>query len=188
MQSPVAMQSNIEVGPDAIEISYAVTNGSNEPILLLDQLWNKKSKGFDPNWAFVEIRGGKALIKRIMETKPKGLAIEFPPVPYGRLIAPGTTLEGRFRVPLPLTAANPYTFYVMPKATPQPVQLTGLGFMLAWTTPPPEPVHPSMTRIEHDGMVLQPFTYYYLEGKQRFMTSEPKELSVPGVTMVPPAQ
>jgi hypothetical protein len=187
MQSPITLQSKMEAGPDAIEISYRVTNGSAEPILLLDQLWNKQAKGFDPNWAYVEIRGSKALIKRVMETKPKGLAMDFPPVPYGRLIAPGATLEGKFAVPLPLTAANPYTYYVTPKAAPQPVQLTGLGFMLAWTTPPPEPVHPSMAKIEHDGMVLQPFTYYYLEGKQRFLTSEPKEIALPGVALVAPA-
>lgn len=188
MQSPVTMQAKIEAGTDALEISYRVTNGSSEPILILDQFWSKKAKGFDPDWAFVEIRGSKALVKRVMETKPKGLAIDFPPVPYGRSLAPGAQLEGKFRVALPLTAVNPYTFYVSPKAAPQPVDLTGVGFMLAWTTVPPEPLHPSMTRIEHEGMVLQPFTYYFLEGKQRFLTSEPKELSIKGVAMVPPGQ
>ena len=185
MQSPIQMRTQLEVTPEAMQISYVVRNESTEPILLLDTHWNRKAKAFDPDWALVEIRGSKALIKRIMETKPKGLMIEHPPVPYGREVAPGASLEGKFSVPFPLTAFNPYDFYVMPGATAREVDVTDIGFMLAWTTVPPEPVDRSMAKLVRDGITLQPFTYYFLDGKQRFLTSEPVKVQVKGIVKVP---
>lgn len=115
MQSPIQMQADIQATPEALEVSYVVKNESSEPVLLLDTLWTRQAKGYDPNWAFVEIRGSKALVKRIMETKPKGLAIDRPPVPFGRLLEPGATLDGKFKLPLPLAASNPYDATSCPK-------------------------------------------------------------------------
>lgn len=188
MQSPIQMQATLELKPEALEISYVVKNESSETVLLLDQLWNRKMKGFDPSWAFVEIRGSKALVKRIMETKPVGLVAERPPVPYGRMLEPGSSLEGKISLPVPMAASNPYAFYVTPDLVDQEVDLTDVGFMVAWTTVPPEPLDPSMRRVEREGMVLQPFTYYYLEGKQRFLTSEPQKMKLKGIAKVPPAK
>lgn len=188
MQSPIQMQAQFEVTPEEIQVAYVVKNESTEPIMLLDTHWNRKAKAFDPNWALVEIRGSKALLKRIMETKPKGLMIEHPPAPYGRELAPGDSLEGKFTVPLPLVAFNPYDFYVMPDATSQEVDITDVGFMMAWTTVPPEPLDRSMRKIVRDGMTLQPFSYYFLEGKQRFLMSEPVKLQAKGIVKIPPSK
>lgn len=188
MQSPISMETKIEATDDALTVSYTVRNGSNEAILILDRLWNRKIKDFDPNWAFVEIRGSKALVKRVMEQKPRGLIVERPPVPYGRELAPGAELTGEFTLPLPLKADGSYDAYVMPNAVEQQVDLTDVGFMLAWTIKPAEPVPPSMRLVKRGEETLQPFAYHILDGQQRFLTSAPQTVQIKGIAKAPPQQ
>jgi hypothetical protein len=188
MQSPIKLKAEIQVQAEAIEVTYTVANESSEPVIILDRFFDRRKKSFDANWAYVEIRGGKALIKRAMERKPDTLPIEHPQTPYGRELKPGESLEASFSVPVPLEATNPYLFYSTPNAVTEEVQLTDIGFLLAWTAVPPEPLHPSMRKIEHDGETLQPFSYYYLDGKQRFLMAEPVTATIKGLVKVAPQQ
>jgi|GEM_PF-3177054 len=185
VQSPVVMQAEILAADDGVKISYVVHNHSETPILVLDRLWNRKMKSFDPNWAFVEIRGSKALIKRVMEPKPQGLIVERPPVPYGREVAPGEKAEGSFTLPVPLRADGSYDAYVMPNAVEQEVEVTDIGFMLAWTTKPKEILSPAMRLVKNGEETLQPFQYHVLDGAQRFLTSSPATVRIKGIAKIP---
>jgi hypothetical protein len=181
VQSPIRMEAEFEVAGQILNVSYKVMNGSSEAILVLDRMWDKKAKAFNPNWAYVEIRGNRALVKRVMEAKPLKMVVEHPPVPYGREVKPGERLEGKFALTLPLAAVGAYDFFLKPNAVVEEVEVTELGFMLAWTTKPSEPLHPSMQKVTRDGEELQPFTYVILEPKQRFVTSEPRKIQFKGL-------
>ena len=181
VQSPIRMEAEFEVADQSLNISYTVKNGSSEAILVLDRMWDKKAKAFNPNWAYVEIRGSRALVKRVMEAKPLKMVVEHPPVPYGREVKPGERLEGKFALTLPLAAVGAYDFFLKPNAVVEEVTITELGFMLAWTTTPSEPLHPSMQRVVRDGEELQPFAYAILEPAQRFVTSEPRKIQFKGL-------
>lgn len=180
MQSPIRMQVEFVAEADKLKVSYTVENGSSEPVMVLDRMWDKKAKAFNPDWAYVEIRNGRALVKRVMEAKPLKMVVEHPPTPYGRELKPGERLQDNFALSLPLTAFGAYDFFVKPNATLEEVELNEIGFMLAWTTPPKEPLPPSMKKVERNGEVVQPFTYYVLENEQRYVTSEPRKIRLAG--------
>jgi hypothetical protein len=188
VKSPIQMEVKFQADEQSLKVSYTVINGSSEPVLVLDRMWDRKAKALNPNWAYVDVRGNRALIKRVMDPKPLKMVVEHPRVPYGRKVLPGERLKGEFALSLPLTAFGQYDFFLKPNAVLEDVELVEVGFMLAWTTVPAEPLPPQMQKVEIAGEELQPISYHVLEGAQRFLTSEPQKVKVAGkAKTVPPA-
>ena len=65
----------------SLSVEYTFENPTDHPILVFDRLWDMHTNALHPNWAYVEIRGTRAAIKRDLDRMPEGLLHENPPVP-----------------------------------------------------------------------------------------------------------
>ena len=95
-------------GDGKLKVEYSVINKSDVPILVFDRMRNLRTGEPDPNWAFVDISGGEAILKRAQEKMPKTMTMENNPVPYAREIPPGGTAAGHFQLAAPLRQSDPY--------------------------------------------------------------------------------
>jgi hypothetical protein len=91
-----------------LKIRYSVVNKTDAPVVVFDRMRNLRTGEPDPNWAFVDIAGHTAVLKRAMEPTGGPVMMENIPEPYAREIVPGGTVAGSFTLPTPLNQSDPY--------------------------------------------------------------------------------
>ena len=177
MTGEVVMQAKIEAGPGGVTIAYSLTNTGAAPILVFDRMWDSQAQALDPNWAYVEIRSGRALVKRMMENPPPGLHVSEPKVPYGREIAPGAKAEGVITLSAPLTERGAYDSFTHRSKQFADTRVTAIGFALGYAGKPTN-LPPAFKPVELNGEKLLLLNRPLVASLQRTATSEPASASV----------
>lgn len=178
MQVDVLLKVDIQPKPDSLEISYEFVNPKDQPVLVFDRMWNRAKKAIDPEWANVEIRGTKALISRSLSKKPVDLSFDNPPVPYGREVAPGKSVSGKFSVALPLEERFGFYNFVRQTGEWKEIPVTEVAFALGWALKP-QTLPPAVKPVdvgEDKGLLLLP--YEMLEPIEKLVISQPLRLAV----------
>ncbi|MFP2927538.1 hypothetical protein ACLESO_20545 [Pyxidicoccus sp. 3LG] len=96
---------------DALVVRYSLHGEGKSPVWVLDQLFRTSPAGhyhLEPERAYVEARDGVLVLSRALVKVPDDLDVESPEVPCARRLAPGETLTGEIRVPLPPREDMPY--------------------------------------------------------------------------------
>jgi hypothetical protein len=112
--APMSEKSGVQVNfrptyaGGKLKAQYSVVNNTSSPIVVFDRMRNLRTGEPDPNWAFVDIVGSLAVLKRAMEPSDVPLMMENIPVPYAREIPPGGTAAGSFQLVAPLRQSDPY--------------------------------------------------------------------------------
>jgi hypothetical protein len=114
-----------------LKVEYTLTNGSAEPILVFDRIWDLEAERLNRDWALVRFEGGTAVVSRTQVSVPARAIVEQPPTPYGRVIAAGAKASGSFVLPLPLKEQGPYD-KLLKKSAARTAKLDGLQLKLAW--------------------------------------------------------
>lgn len=101
---------NIEEG--YVVASYRVANGGSAAVVVFDRLYHtlrSGSRSVDHDLAWRRFGQGSVLvIEKLVPPLPADLDVEFPEIPYGRLLEPGHVLDGRAVLPVPVTILQPY--------------------------------------------------------------------------------
>jgi hypothetical protein len=168
-----------KLAAEHLEVDYAFRNPFNAPVLVYDRLWNMQKEALDPAWIYIEISGGRAILKRQLEPLPVGLHHENPEVPYGREIAPGAEAAGNCKVDLPLREIGPYNA-ITKRGQPREVALTSLEFHLGWSAVP-DTLPPGVKPVEVEGQKLLLLSYPKLASIQHVATSESFRVELAGV-------
>lgn len=164
-----------------LELSYEVKNRNPfRSIWIFDRLYDRDKHRLNPNWAYVENKNSTALVTRQLELLPRGLAFEFPEVPYVREIAPGASASGTFTLPLPLKEDNPY-LHITHRGETQAVALSEIIFQLGWCDQLPPRVKP----ITLEGEVLYLFPYGAAAQLQKLVQSAPVSVHITGAERLP---
>jgi hypothetical protein len=177
MNGEAVLETKIEAGATGVSIRYSLTNTSSEPILVFDRMWDSEKGALDPNWAYVEIRGGRALVKRLMENPPAGLRVSEPKVPYGRQVAPGAKAEGTVALPAPLTERGAYDSFTHTSKQFTDAQVTAVGFAIGYAVKPKN-LPPAFKPVELNGEKLLLLDRAMVGSIQKTAASEPDKQSV----------
>jgi hypothetical protein len=115
---------------NALQFACTVANGSNADVYLLDAfpaVDPKTRQAFaDPNGAYVGWLGGEtAYVLKGIPPLPRDRTVAVRIIPLGSRVAPGTTLERTFTVPLPLAEQSPY-FGDLPLRQYEQVEITNV--------------------------------------------------------------
>jgi len=183
MQSPVRLSAKFEFGPDTFQVEYTFENASNQTVLLFDRMWDFQTNAMNANWAYVEIRDGKALVKRALEIKPDTLMVEKPPVPYGREVLPGASLSGSFALPLPLKENQAYGTKLKPNGQATPVRIQQIAFAVGWGVKP-DNLPPGIKPVDvgaDQGLLLLP--YGSAKQIQRLLMATPMNTNLEGIAI-----
>lgn len=113
-----------------LKIEYWVVNKSDAPIVVFDRMRNLMTGKPDPNWVFIDISSGMAVLKRAQERMPKNMTMENNPVPYAREIRPGATIKGNFQLAVPLRRSDPYR--QLKGKTFRTVEVDKIEFWIGW--------------------------------------------------------
>ena len=179
MQQELSVSLRVQPTLDHLEFEYSFENTSSQPILVFDRLWDMQANALKPTWAYIDIRDGKAAIKRLMETIPRGLHLDSPAVPYGREIAPHTQSGGKFSIALPLKQSGAYDGFVRRGAQLKPATVEEVIFSLGWC-PKPAFIPPAIQPVQIGGETLWLLPYGMVLQAQRIAMSSPVEVHVPG--------
>ncbi len=177
MNGDAVLETKIEAGAGAVSIRYSLANTGTEPILVFDRMWDNEKGALDPAWAYVEIRGGRALVKRMMENPPAGLRVSEPKVPYGREVAPGAKAEGTVALPLPLTERGAYDSFTHASKQFGDSQVTAVGFAIGYAAKPKN-LPPAFKPVELNGEKLLLLDRGMVASIQKTAASEPAQQSV----------
>ena len=178
MNGDPVLETKIEVGAAGVNIRYTLANTGSEPMLVFDRMWDNEKGALDPNWAYVEIRGGRALVKRMMEAPPAGLRVSEPKVPYGREIAPGAKAEGTVSLPAPLTERGAYDSFTHASKEFADTQVSAVGFALGYAAKPKN-LPSAFKPVELNGEKLLLLDRAMVSSIQKAASSEPTTQSVP---------
>jgi len=181
MQTDIRLETRIEQSADSLAVSYSLLNSTPKPLLLFDRMWDRKTGALNPNWAYVEIRGGRALIKRIMEPVPDSLDVNNPERPHAREIAPGAKAEGKFVLSLPLTERGAYDQFTHASKEFDETAVTAAGFVLGWAEKP-DNLSPAYKPVELNGEKLLLLSDGLIASIQRTATGEPAHISAAAKT------
>jgi hypothetical protein len=179
MQQELSVDLHVQVASDHLEFEYSFENSLSHPVLVFDRLWDMQANALKPNWAYVEIRDGKAAVKRLMETLPQGLHLDSPAVPYGREIAPHARSGGKFSIALPLKELGAYDGFVRRGAQLKPVAMQEVTFSLGWC-PKPASLPPAIHPVEMNGETLWLLPFGLVSQVQRIAVSAPVQVHVTG--------
>jgi hypothetical protein len=177
MNGDAVLETRIEVSAAGVNIRYSLTNAGAEPVLVFDRMWDNEKGALDPNWAYVEIRGGRALVKRMMENPPPGLRVSEPKVPYGRELAPGAKAEGSLSLPAPLTERGAYDNFTHPSKQFADAQVSAVGFALGYAAKPKN-LPPAFKPVELNGEKLLLLDRALVASIQKTAASEPAAQSI----------
>ena len=179
MQQELSVNLHVQPAPDHLEFEYSFENTLSRPVLVFDRLWDIQANALKPNWAYVDIRDGKAAIKRLMEALPQGLHVDSPAIPYGREIEPHARTGGKFSIALPLKQNGAYDGFVRRGAQLRPVAVKEVTFSLGWC-PKPASFPPAIQPVEMNGETLWLLPYSLVSQAQRVAVSAPVQLHVTG--------
>jgi len=107
----VAIEGRVEKsGPQTLRIQYRLQN-SGPAIFVLDQILNRADGRLGPDpkriYTFV-VDGSELVLLKGLVPVPEGVQVEFPEVPYARLVEANATLAGEFEIPTVVLYDNPY--------------------------------------------------------------------------------
>lgn len=106
----VTLSSTVVRHPERIEVHYVVTNHRSARLAVLNRLFGTAPDGgrdYSPNHVYVELdRDTLHLIKGALDTS--GSFVEFNPDPGVHLLEPGSKLEDRVIVPIPVKVRQPF--------------------------------------------------------------------------------
>jgi hypothetical protein len=179
MQQELSVNLRVQPTPDHLEFEYSFENTSPQPVLVFDRLWDMQVNALKPNWAYVDIRDGKAAIQRLMAALPLGLHLEHPAVPYGREIAPHARSGGKLSIPLPFKQNGAYDGFVRRGAQLKPVAVKEVILSLGWC-PKPASFPPAIQPVEMNGETLWLLPYGMVSQIQRVAVSAPVQVHVTG--------
>ncbi|MER3416570.1 MAG: hypothetical protein C4297_10210 [Gemmataceae bacterium] len=98
--------------PQQLHVSYRLQNKTNGDLCVFDRLYRTQPSGeriMDENMAYILFEKQVTLhITRSVIRIPDGLKVEYPEVPYARLLAAGATLEASFLLAVPVVEVHPY--------------------------------------------------------------------------------
>lgn len=183
--APKTMEPEIRfthsVAGGRLTVRYTVANRAKSPILVFDRLWDMRKNTLDPDWAYVAISGGKAVLKRAMETMPESALVEEPPVPYGREVPAGGKAAGSFTLELPLREKGAYDFIVK-RGAPSAVAVKKLEFQLGWCLKPDaKDLPPGVKPVKLAGESLLLLPYGSVEERQKVGRSSPRPVELKGL-------
>jgi hypothetical protein len=170
---PVAIELKQSTAGGQLKIEYSVTNRSGKPIFIFDRLWSAHAHTIDANWAYVQIIGKTAIIRRLMETMPPGVHMETPPEPYGREIAPKATATGVFKIQLPISEWGPFD-RMLGRTPGETVSIDKIALEIGWC--PKNELELGLNElspVKSGAEILWPFSYGQLKGVQRTVKSAP---------------
>lgn len=177
MNGDVQLETKIEAGEGGVKIAYSLENLGSAPLLVFDRMWDNEKGALDPNWAYVEIRGGRALVKRMMETPPQGLRVSEPKVPYGREVAPGAKAEGTVTLPAPLTERSAYDSFTHTSKQFADAPVSAVGFALGYA-PKPENLPPAFKPVELNGEKLLLLDRAHVATIQKTAAGQPAAVAI----------
>jgi hypothetical protein len=172
----------VQSTPDRLEFEYWFENPSEQTVLVFDRLWSMQANALEPNWAYVEIRNGRAEVSRHMEMLPQGLRHENPTVPYGREIAPLARGGGKFYLELPLKQHGEYDAFRHQRIEFQPAEVHDLVFSMGWC-PKPSQLPPGIQSVEMHGETLWLLPYSLVAAIQLSAHAPAVRVEVPGAIL-----
>lgn len=180
--SPVEIIFKPRAAGGNLQVKYMVVNRSSETIFVFDRMWDLDTDRLAVNWSYVEISGKKAVLKRALEPKPAGLAMEELPEPYGREIAPGKHATGSFQVALPLEQSGAYDFTTQPKLD-RIVNIENLELHIGWCRKKELGEYvSSVAPVKADSEILWPFSFHNIEEVQKVAKSAPIAIRLRGLS------
>lgn len=113
-----------------LKVEYWVVNKTDAPVVIFDRMRNLMTGKPDPNWVFVDISSGMAVLKRAQERMPKNMTMENNPVPYAREIPSGAKVKEHFQLAVPLRQSDPYR--QLKGKTLRVVEVERMEFWIGW--------------------------------------------------------
>jgi hypothetical protein len=165
-EGSVAIECRVEKsGPQTLRVQYRLQN-AGPPIFVLDQILNKADgrRGPDPQrvYTFV-VDGDQLVLLKGLVPLPEGVQVEFPDVPYGRLVEANASLTGAFELPTVVPYDNPYDFDARKEIVVIKRALLRVGFV------PADAVASRAQPVQAAQGTFYRFRYHDLVGLQRFV-------------------
>jgi hypothetical protein len=125
------VDTQVSVQDGQLRVSYAVTNGTQQKIYLVNRLFHRQPSGFvvDTNLFYTEVAAGGVL--RLVKARvkvPDDMDVEVPEVPYLTELSPGQRFAETATLPLPLEALYPYR----PRRSDTAVQYAHVQLEIGW--------------------------------------------------------
>lgn len=128
----ISLEVRWSAGDGHVTGAYRVENRSAARLMVFDRLYHTQRSGrrtVDPDFAWRRIGGdGVVSVEKLVPEIPRDIDVMAPELPYARVLDPGAVLEGRAVVPVPVTAALPYT----PQPLPPRDTVSGLVLRLGY--------------------------------------------------------
>jgi hypothetical protein len=164
----VDAQASVQDGQ--LRVSYAVTNGTQHKIYLVNRLFHRKPSGFvvDTNLFYTEVADGGVL--RLVKARvqvPDDLDVEAPEVPYLTEVSPGQRFAETATLPLPLEALHPYR----PRRSDEAVPYAHVQLVIGWVANVETSKAPGAGREELHAH------HHAVEQQQRLLTSKVIDVS-----------
>ncbi len=174
----VTVTAKFNKGPQDLEVEYRVENHRAETVLIYDRFWDMRKNALDPNWVYAEANGLRLFLRRLMQTKPVGLRIEQPPVPYGRELAAGASVSGKFSIPHTPVVQESGAYYQFSHRGPVvQMPVNQVVFELGWSEKPKD-LPAGIQPVEMNGEKLWLLPYYTVEQIQKVAVAAPAEMSL----------
>jgi hypothetical protein len=179
VQSEVNVMARITATAQELMVEYRAENRRADPVLIFDRLWDLRKEALDPNWVYVEASGRRVFLRRQMELRPALLHVEQPPVPYGRELAPGASLQGKFSIPSnPVYEAGAYYSFTH-RGKPVQMPVDQAVFELGWAVKPaPGSLPPSIKPVELNGETLWLLPYGTVAHIQKIAAAPPVDVAL----------
>lgn len=180
--TPVRIEFKPKMIGENLQVTYTLVNRSSETVFVFDRMWDLDKDRLDINWSYVEFSGKKAILKRALEPKPAGLAMEELPEPYGRELRPGKRATGSFQVALPLKQSGAYDFTTQPKLD-RTVDIEDLELHIGWCRKKEFGTYASsVAPVKEGSEMLWPFSFHNIEEVQKIAKSPTIHMRLRGLS------
>ena len=119
-RNSIHLEAELRADNRRLYVEYTVENRGAADIVVLDHMYRTRRSGervLDPRKLYVVLEAdGTAHLTRSMIPIPPGLKVEYPEVPYGRILKPGESVRQTAIAALPLRPSHPYDDVVPPRA------------------------------------------------------------------------
>ena len=177
-QSQPSVQLKVTIEKNSARLQYEIRNTLDRPVYVFDRLYDMRTQKLSSDWAYIAVEGQKAIVSRQVWPLPEGLRHDSPETPYGRLVAPDSSVNGKISLELPLVERDPYFSLLHANAKPVPLNVTSLILRIGWGLAS-ELRAGSAVELEGEKLVL--FPYHEAISKQRLADSDEASLMAPAV-------
>jgi hypothetical protein len=168
-QTQPVVNLKLAIEKDSAHFQYELRNSLRQPIYVFDRLYDLRAKTLSPDWAYVTIEDQKALVSRQVWPLPQGLRHDSPETPYGRLVAPDSSVTGKFSLALPLIERDPYYSLLHANAKPSQVGIASVVLRMGWGI---ASELRAGSPVDLEGQKLVLFPYHEALSKQHFADSQ----------------